>query len=97
MRRSQTYGAGVAESGLSPQYATGYCMPRAAREGVSSLPVTLSLEVGKRASPKPFAQSGAELDGLVHTMYEARDRPQIIECVPPFTHTVVQLFEGLAL
>jgi len=38
----------------------------------------MRLEVGKQASRRPVAPSGTDVDGLVHTMNEARDRPQII-------------------
>jgi hypothetical protein len=38
----------------------------------------MRLEIRQRASPRPVAQSEAELDGLVHSMDETRDRPRII-------------------
>jgi hypothetical protein len=38
----------------------------------------MRLEIRKRVSPRPFAESGADLDGLVHSMDGARDRPRII-------------------
>ena len=38
----------------------------------------MRLEVGKQASPQPVAHNGTDLDGLVYTMNESRDRPQII-------------------
>jgi hypothetical protein len=38
----------------------------------------MRLEVGKQVSPKSIAHKGIDLDGLVHTMNEARGRSQII-------------------